>query len=114
MKNIYYEDPETLPPIDFQDENYFEIAMSRVNTSKMTPLEIALYENSIMRDKVVADHNKKAFDKAKKKGIEGIQKYLKTESVKKALFMGVFSIEHIAEVLEVPIKFVKQVEKSLW
>jgi hypothetical protein len=39
MKNIYYQDPKTLPPIDFQKKNYCEMAMSRVNTSKMSPLD---------------------------------------------------------------------------
>ncbi len=105
MKSIYYQDLETLPPIDFQDKNFFEIAMSRVNTTKMTPLEIAYYENSIMRNKAEADFWKK---KSTQRKMQTIKKRI-IEKIKKGVQLDYIKLNKIADNHDVGIDFVRSV-----
>ena len=97
---------DTFPP--FWAKAHYEVALKRLNTSRMSPLDIALYENMLMRAKTVAEsQDQKTKEEAEKAVKEKVKK-----AVQNALIMGIGTIEQIAKMQEVSIDFVKQVKKN--
>jgi hypothetical protein len=125
MKYAHKFDPmkDVLPP--FWKKDFYQVPLKRLDTSKMSPLEAAAYENALMRHKVVVDHHEqelkkavaeaveKAVSEAVEKAVETTAEGLKKETVKKGLLMGLGTIPQIAEMLGVSVDFVKQVQLSL-
>jgi predicted hydrocarbon binding protein len=140
MKYAHKYDPakDTLPP--FWHKDFFKLALERLDTSRMSSLDIALYENALIRHRTVEQHNDKklkaaidvAVKQARKEVAEKVTKEVaekvtkevaekirkeateKTiESVKKLLKRGKVTIEEIAEDIEVSIDFVKEIQKTM-
>jgi hypothetical protein len=109
MKYVHKFDPirDTLP--NFWDKDFFKIALQRLDTSKMSPMEVAAYENQLMRVKTVANKTQQMLEEERNK--EGVK--AKTDAIKKGLLIGILTPEQIADMQDVTIAFVKQVEKSL-
>jgi len=95
------------PP--FWEKEHFQVSLKRLNTSLMSPVDKALYENMLMRAKTVAEAEDKKAKEIEQKAIENT----KRESVKKILLRGKASLEEIAEDLEVSVEFVKQIKQKL-
>lgn len=93
----------------FWGKDYFQAALKRLDTSRMSSVDMALLENSLMRNKTVEDSNQQKIKEAEEKAIENT----KRELVKKAIERGKLSLEEIAEDNEVSIEFVKQLKKNL-
>jgi hypothetical protein len=121
MKYAHKFDPLKNTAPAFWDKDYFKVALQRLDTSKMSALDVALYENALLRAKTEADKAQQVMEEkitqAKKLFKEEIknevQNELKTEAIKKQLSRGKLTIEEIAEDMEVSVDFVKSVEKSL-
>ena len=68
----------------------------------MSALDVALYENALMRVRTVAEYNeektKQAVEKAVEKAVETSTETVKTEATKKLLLLGLLTIEQIAQV----------------
>jgi predicted transposase/invertase (TIGR01784 family) len=95
------------PP--FWEKEHFQVSLKRLNTSLMSPVDKALYENMLMRAKTIAENEDKKVKEAEERG--AIQKTKKT--IQNALLKGKFTIEDIAEMQEVSIEFVKQVKRNM-
>jgi predicted transposase/invertase (TIGR01784 family) len=142
MKYAHKFDPFKNQLPDFWDKDFFKIALQRLDTSKMDPLEVAAYENNLMRIRTVAQHNDKkikeavqeavqialeqaAKEKAKEleqaakekaKELEQAAKTAETakiEAIKKGLLMNILTVEQLAEIQGVSVSFVKEVQQSL-
>ncbi len=99
------------PP--FWEKEFIKGALKRLDTSRMSPIEAAAYENWLLREKIVENKKEQTLaaerKKAKREGkIEG-----KIEAVKKLLLRGKATIEEITEDIDVSIDFVKQIQDSL-
>ena len=75
----------------------------------MSPLDVALYENALVRVRTVAQFN----DKKTKEAVEKAVEKATIESVKKLLLHGKLTIEEIADNITVSIDFVKEIQKSM-
>lgn len=93
----------------FWEKEHFQVALNRLDTSRMSSIDKALYENMLMRAKIVADKNQQILEEERTKVIET----LKREAVKKLLLTELLTIEQIAEVQDTSVDFVKQVKKNL-
>jgi hypothetical protein len=98
---------DDFPP--FWDKDYYKIALKRLDSSRMSPLDRALLENTLMRIKTVADKNLQILEETKAKATETTKK----EAIKKLLLMKLGTEAQIAEAQDVSIDFVKQVKKNL-
>ena len=96
-----------LPP--FWEKEHFEAALNRLDTSKMSAIDKALFENMMMRVRTVAEHNQQNIKEAEEKAVENA----KRETVKKALIGGKLTLEEIADYNDVSLDFVKQIKKNL-
>lgn len=93
----------------FWEKEHFQVALKRLDTSRMSPVDRALYENMLMRAKTVAENQDKVLKEQTEKAVnEKVKK-----AVQNALTIGMGTPEQIASVLEVSIDFVKQVKKNL-
>ena len=129
MKYAHKFDPLKNTAPAFWDKDYFKVALQRLDTSKMSALDVALYENALLRAKTEADKAQQVMEEKVNKAVEEkvtqakklfkeeikneVQNELKTEAIKKQLLRGKLTIEEIAEDMEVNVDFVKSVEKSL-
>lgn len=121
-------DKKKHPP--FWENEFYQMALNRLDLSRMSPIEISLYESSLIRDIVVQEKINKdiqtAVDAALKLKEQEIQskeqeiqskeqeiQRLKTETVKKQLLRGKLTVEEIAEDVGVPIDFVLGIQKNL-
>ncbi len=104
-------DKDTFPP--FWEKDFFQVALKRLDTSKMSPLDAALYENALVRHNIVMDHYEEKAEKAAEKATKIATEKTKTEAIKKLLALGLLSIEQIAEVQDITEDFVKKVQESL-
>ena len=93
----------------FWEKEHFQVALKRLDTSRMSPIDKALYENMLMRAKTVADKNQQILEAEKAKVADALKK----EAVKNALLGGKLTIEDIALYNSVSIEFVKQTKKNL-
>ncbi len=109
MKYAHKFDPIKNTAPTFWEKDYFKIPLQRLDTSKMSPLEVALYENAILRAQTEANKVLKDMNEKVTKAIDTS----KTESIKKGLAMKVLTIEQIAEMQDVSVDFVKTIQKSL-
>ncbi len=125
MKYAHQFDPIKNPSPKFWEKDFFKIALQRLDTSKMSPMEVAAYENQIMRVQTVANKQQQVIEEARNKGknegkIEGklegkIEGKLegKIEGIKKILLRGKATIEEIADDMDVTIDFVKKIQNSI-
>lgn len=93
----------------FWEKEHFQVALKRLDTSRMSPVDRALYENMLMRAKTVSDKNQQILEEERAK----VTEMLKREAVKKLLLNGLLTIEQIAEVQDVSLDFVKRIKKNL-
>jgi hypothetical protein len=113
MKYAHKFDPLKNTPPSFWEKDFFKVALQRLDTSKMSPLDVALYENALVRVKAEAEKAQQVLNEKVNKAKNEIVNDLKTEAVKKMLARGKVTIEEIAEDLEVSMDFIKSIEKSL-
>lgn len=113
MKYAHKFDPtkDTLPP--FWHKDFFKVALERLDTSKMSAMDVALYQNALMRVRTVALHREEEMKQATEKAAEKAAEKAKTEAIEKLLLRGKATVEEIAEDINVSIEFVKTVEKNL-
>jgi predicted transposase/invertase (TIGR01784 family) len=113
MKYAHKFDPtkDTLPP--FWHKDFFKVALERLDTSKMSAMDVALYQNALMRVRTVALHREEEMKQATEKAAEKAAEKAKTEAIEKLLLRGKATLEEIAEDINVPLEFVKTVEKNL-
>ena len=104
-------DKDTLPP--FWEKDFFQVALKRLDTSKMSPMDAALYENALVRHNIVMDHYEEKAEKAAEKAAKKAAEKTKMEAIKKGLKMGLLTNEQIAEMQEVSLDFIKKVQESL-
>lgn len=93
----------------FWEKEHFQVCLHRLDTSRMSSLDKALYENMQLRAKTVAEAEDKKIKEAEEKAVENAKK----EAVKNALLKGKLTMEEIAEMLLVPIEFVKKVKRNI-
>jgi hypothetical protein len=105
MKYAHQFDPFKSPQPKFWDKDFFKVALQRLDTSKMSPMEVAAYENALMRVHTVANKQQQIIEEALNKA--------KVEGIKKMLLRGKATIEEIAEDMDATIAFVKEIQKSL-
>jgi predicted transposase/invertase (TIGR01784 family) len=125
MKYAHQFDPFKSKQPQFWEKEFFQVALHRLDTSKMSPMEVAAYENALMRVHTVANKQQQIVEEALNKGeikgkIEGEIKGKiegkiegKTEGIKKMLLRGKLTIQEIAEDMDVTIEFVKEIQQSL-
>ena len=113
MKYAHKYNPTKDIPPPFWEKDFFKKPLKRLDTSKMSPLEAAAYENALMRDRIVSEHNENKLNQAVEKAVEKTAEKVKIDSIKKLLLRGKATIEEIAEDIEVSIDFVTKVQKSL-
>jgi predicted transposase/invertase (TIGR01784 family) len=116
MKYAHKFDPmkDVLPP--FWEKDFYQVPLKRLDTSKMSPLEAAAYENALMRHKVVVDHHEEKLKKAVQEAVQEETekaKHDKKEAIKRLLLRNKSTLEEIAEDMKVSIDFVKQVQLFL-
>jgi predicted transposase/invertase (TIGR01784 family) len=109
MKYAHQFDPIKNPLPDFWEKDFFKVALQRLDTSKMAPMEVAAYENALLRVRTVAEHTDKKIKQAEEKATTNI----KIETVKKLLLRGKATNQEIAEDTGVDISFVEKIQKSL-
>ena len=98
---------QDFPP--FWGKEHFKVPLMRLDTSRMSPVDKALLENTLMRIKTVEDSTSAKIEQEKLKAVESTKK----EAVKKLLTMGLGTAEQIAEAQGVSLEFVMQVKKNL-
>ncbi len=98
---------QDFPP--FWEKEHFKVPLMRLDTSRMSPVDKALLENTLMRIKTVEDSTSAKIEQEKLKAVESTKK----EAVKKLLTMGLGTAEQIAEVQGISLEFVIQVKKNL-
>jgi hypothetical protein len=109
MKYAHQFDPIKNPLPDFWEKDFFKVALQRLDTSKMAPMEVAAYENALLRVRTVAEHTDKKIKKAEEKGeAQAIEK-----SIKRGLQMGILTNQQLADQHEVPVEFILKIQKSL-
>ncbi len=113
MKYAHQFDPFKSPLPKFWEKDFFKVALQRLDTSKMSPMEVAAYENALMRVQTVANKQQQILEETLNKGkLEG-ELETKTQAIKKGLQMGIFTTQQLAELQGVSIDFVENIQKSL-
>ena len=105
MKYAHQFDPFKSPQPKFWEKDFFKAALQRLDTSKMSPMEVAAYENALMRVQTVANKQQQ--------NIEEAILETKIEGIKKLLLSNKLSKEEISEYMAVSMDFVEKIQKSL-
>jgi PD-(D/E)XK nuclease family transposase len=113
MKYAHQFDPIKNPLPDFWEKDFFKVALQRLDTSKMAPMEVAAYENALLRVRTVAEHTDKKIKKAEEEGEARGEAQAIEKSIKRGLQMGILTNQQLADQHEVPVEFILKTQKSL-
>jgi exosome complex RNA-binding protein Rrp42 (RNase PH superfamily) len=97
----------------FWEKEHFQVALKRLNTAKMSPVDRALFENTLMRIKTVADAHQEEIKIASEKAAVQAIENTKIATIQKSLLGGKLSIEEIADYNNVAVDIVKKIKKNM-